>query len=104
MAGGHLRGVVDRLRRALGPEPAREVADAELLRRWLERKDQAAFELLVCRNAPMMLGVCRRLLGDEHEARDAVQAAFLVLAKKARSIRRREALGAWRYRVAYRTA
>ena len=51
-----------------------------------------------------MLGVCRRILGDVHDAEDAFQATFLTLARKAGSIRRSEAIGSWLYRVAYRVA
>jgi RNA polymerase sigma factor (sigma-70 family) len=104
MAGRPLRNAIDHLRRTVAAEEGRGVTDAQLLERFAVRQDQDAFELLVWRHSRMVLGVCRRLLGDEHEAEDAFQAAFLILAKKATRISRREAVGSWLYRVAYRVA
>jgi len=65
---------------------------------------EAAFAALVARHGPMVLSVCRQLLGDRHHAEDAFQAVFLVLAQKARSIREPDLLGNWLYGVAIRTA
>ncbi len=65
---------------------------------------EAAFAALVARHGPMVLHVCRQLLGDRHHAEDAFQAVFLVLARKARSIRDPDLLGNWLYGVALRTA
>ena len=65
---------------------------------------EAAFAALVARHGPMVLDVCRQLLGDRHHAEDAFQAVFLVLARKARSIRDPDLLGNWLYGVALRTA
>jgi RNA polymerase sigma factor (sigma-70 family) len=65
---------------------------------------ERAFAALVQRHGAMVLSVCRQLLGDEHAAEDAFQATFLVLARKAGSIRRPELLGHWLYGVAVRTA
>jgi RND family efflux transporter MFP subunit len=80
------------------------LSDAQLLERFVATGDEAAFELLVWRHERLVFGLCRRVLNDCHDAEDAFQATFLALARKARSIGRREALSSWLYRVAYRTA
>jgi RND family efflux transporter MFP subunit len=80
------------------------VPDAQLIERFVAARDEAAFELLLWRHGPMVLGVCRRVLRNEADAEDAFQATFLVLARKAASIGRREAVGGWLARVAYRVA
>ena len=79
-------------------------ADADLLERFQRNGDGAAFELLVWRHGPMVMGVCRHVLRDSHAAEDAFQATFLALARKARSIGRRESVPGWLYTVAIRVA
>ena len=79
-------------------------SDAQLLARFVERREGAVFEAIVRRHGPMVWGVCRRVLRDHHDAEDAFQATFLVLARKAASIMPREKLGNWLYGVAYQTA
>lgn len=84
--------------------PETGVSDGQLLTTYIEQLDDAAFSALVRLHGPMVLQVCRRVLGNVHDAEDAFQAVFLVLARKADSIRPRELVGNWLYGVAYRTA
>jgi RND family efflux transporter MFP subunit len=100
---GSLHRLIRSLRPLAGPEAA-GVSDAQLLERFVCGRDEAAFELLLWRHGPMVLGLCRRLLPNLADAEDAFQATFLILARKAGSIARREAVGSWLYRVAYRVA
>jgi RNA polymerase sigma-70 factor (ECF subfamily) len=94
-----------RLVRKLADEAgARELSDGELLERFLATREEAAFALLVQRHGPMVLSVCRQLLGDLHDAEDAFQATFLVLIRRAGSIRKRGSLASWLYGVARRIA
>jgi RNA polymerase sigma factor (sigma-70 family) len=78
--------------------------DGNLLDLYVRQKDEAAFEALVRRHGPMVLGVCRRILGNGPDAEDAFQATFLVLVRKAASIRPAGMVGNWLYGVAHRTA
>jgi RNA polymerase sigma factor (sigma-70 family) len=81
------------------------VSDRQLLERFLSRHDEfaeAAFEALVLRHGPMVLGVCRRLLNDPNDADDAFQATFLVLVRKAGPVRKRESVASWLHGVARR--
>ena len=89
------------------PDRTDESSDAELLRHFLSRTDEsaeAAFATLVERHGPIVHRVCRDILGNRHEAEDAAQAVFLVLARKARSIRKPESLGPWLHGVSLRVA
>ena len=81
-----LNRVVHRLRRAALRRDGAGLTDGQLLGCFVERRDETAFEALVRRHGPMVLGVCRRVLRHHHDAEDAFQAAFLVLAKKAGSV------------------
>src|SRR4051794_15360672 len=80
------------------------LSDGQLLDRFVRRREEAVFEAVVHRHGPMVWGVCRRVLRDHHDAEDAFQATFLVLARKATSVVPREKLGNWLYGVAYQTA
>ncbi len=80
------------------------LSDFELLERFASRSDRMALEVLVGRHAPLVLNVCRSVLSDSNDADDAFQATFLVLARKAASIRGGDSLASWLCRVAYRIA
>jgi RNA polymerase sigma factor (sigma-70 family) len=98
----HIHALLRRLRQVAVPDAA--VADAGLLERFVRDRDAAAFETLVWRHGPMVLGVCRRILRHEQDAEDVFQATFLALARKAAAIGRGEAVAGWLYRVACRAA
>src|SRR5262245_22532188 len=85
-------------------DPSGDAGDSSLLARWVDQADQSAFELLLWRHGPMVWDTCRRILRHEQDAEDAFQAAFLVLARKASSIRQAPSLAGWLYRVAHRAA
>jgi RNA polymerase sigma factor (sigma-70 family) len=104
MADAPLRAVIRRLSTQLGVQEAGALTDTELLQRFLDRRDEAAFEVLVWRHGLMVLGLCQRLLHDVHAAEDAFQATFLALAREAGRVARRESVGSWLYTVACRVA
>src|SRR5262249_10373574 len=81
-----------------------DLCDQALLERFVNCRDEVAFDALVKRHGPMVRGVCRRVLRHTQDAEDACQATFLVLARKAASVRKRQALAGWLYRVAHHVA
>jgi RNA polymerase sigma factor (sigma-70 family) len=105
---GHESGVILRQMQALlNAGTFSGLSDRQLLEQFLERQDEVAelaFAVLVERHGPMVLGVCRRILRDPHDAEDAFQATFLVLARKGRSVRVEGSLGGWLFGVATRVA
>lgn len=99
-----LHRLVQGVRRAALVREQTCVPDGRLVEAFLDGRDEAAFETLVKRHGPMVLGVCRRVIGNVHDAEDAFQAVFLVLARNAGSILPRDQVGNWLHGVAYRTA
>jgi C-terminal peptidase prc len=91
----HIRKLVDGSNR---------LGDAELLERFTSRREEAAFDALLRRHGPLVLAVCRRVLCHQQDVEDAFQATFLVLVRRAASIRKSESVSAWLYGVAYRIA
>jgi DNA-directed RNA polymerase specialized sigma24 family protein len=83
------------------------LTDSELLAQFLAAdapSAEAAFAILVDRHGPMVLRVCRSALPNTHDAEDASQAVFMVLARRARSVRRLDSVASWLYGVARRVA
>jgi RNA polymerase sigma factor (sigma-70 family) len=92
------------LRHLIGNVPEAAMTDSQLLERFVTHRDETAVEVLVRRHGPLVFGVCRRVLHNVHAAEDAFQATFLILARKAPSLVRRDRLGSWLYKIAYRLA
>src|SRR5262245_20239639 len=101
---GHFGPVFRSLRQLLRTHAGDEHGDGALLERFALTRDEAAFTTLVQRHGPLVLGVCRRVLAHDHDTEDAFQATFLLLARKAASIRNRDSVASWLYAVAYRIA
>jgi RNA polymerase sigma factor (sigma-70 family) len=104
MAKAALNGVLHHLRKVAAVPTYRKWSDRELVERFIAEHDDLAFTVLVERHGPMVLGVCRRALANFHDAEDACQATFLVLARKAASLRKRTSLSSWLHGVACRVA
>jgi RNA polymerase sigma factor (sigma-70 family) len=104
MAGEPTNPMLRFVRRIAGSHGPGSEPDSQLLERFVKAADESAFQALVHRHGPLVLSVCTRVLHNAHDAEDAFQATFLVLARKAGSIRGPEQLSAWLYGVAYRTA
>jgi DNA-directed RNA polymerase specialized sigma24 family protein len=92
------------IRKLVAAPAAPAVTDRELLKRFVQQRDDAAFADLVQRHGPMVLQVCRNLLHNGHDAEDAFQATFLVLARKAVSLCWQASIADWLHQVAYRVA
>ena len=92
------------IRRLVEDESVRQQSDQHLLRQFSDHRDEAAFGMLLRRHGPMVLDVCRGVFGNDADAEDAFQATFLILTRKAASIRKTGSLGSWLHGVAYRTA
>jgi RNA polymerase sigma factor (sigma-70 family) len=101
---GQVTTVLHQLRRIVGAGRGGNASDAELLGRFVTRRDEAALAMLVQRHGPLVWNVCRRILPNFHDAEDAFQATFLVFVRKAEAVDRPELLGNWLYGVAHRTA
>ncbi len=104
MAQDQLPCVLRHVQRLVGSRLGTRLRDGELLERFTTQHDEAAFAVLVQRHGALVLRVCRRVLHDAHEAEDAFQATFLVLARKAASIRSHTSVAGWLYEVAYHLA
>src|SRR5262245_29541778 len=96
--------VLRHLRQLVTAQSTEHLPDRQLLQQFVTEGDQAAFAALMQRHGPLVLGVCRSVLHHHQDAEDAFQATFLVLARKAGSIRRQTAVSSWLYGVASRLA
>jgi RNA polymerase sigma factor (sigma-70 family) len=99
-----LAAVIRNLRSLAVVERFRDRTDGELLKSFAVAHDQDAFTALVRRHGPLVLAVCRRALRQAQDAEDTFQATFLLLARKAGSIRKPASLAGWLHGVAYRMA
>src|SRR5262249_28098962 len=104
MAKAQLSGILRHLGELRETHAVAEASDAELLGRFADRHEEAAFAGLLRRHGPMVWAVSRRVLPAVQDAEDVFQAAFLLLARKAASIRKRESVGSWLHGVALHLA
>jgi RNA polymerase sigma factor (sigma-70 family) len=96
--------ILRQLRTLMATQRADGQTDGHLLEQFVSQRDEVAFAALLERHGPMVLGVCRRILHDEHRAEDAFQATFLVLVRKANTIRKQPSIASWLHGVALRLA
>jgi RNA polymerase sigma factor (sigma-70 family) len=104
MGRGQFGPVVHQLRHLFEGRSIAGVSERQLLHRYLDRRDEVAFEAIVSRHGPMVLGVCRRILPDARDVEDAFQATFVILARKGGTLGETDPVGHWLYGVAYRVA
>src|SRR5262245_18413782 len=96
--------VLRHIRSLVTARTADALPDRQLLERFTRQREEDWFAALVRRYGPLVLGVCRRVLGNSHDAEDAIQATFLVLVRKADAVARTDSLGGWLHQVAYHAA
>jgi RNA polymerase sigma factor (sigma-70 family) len=104
MAIRQMNRIIENLRQTVLVRDGAGRTDAQLLDCFIARQEESAFEAIVRRHGPMVLSVCRRILRNSHDAEDAFQATFLVLVRKAATLKSKELLANWLYGVAYQTA
>ncbi len=100
----HGNALLRHIHRLAGVPSAKDLSDGELLQRFVTCGEETAFAVLLKRHGPMVWGVCRRILSQEQDLEDAFQATFLVLTRRACSIRKGASLASWLHGVAYRVA
>jgi cytochrome c peroxidase len=96
--------ILQLIRRVARDKRVRQLSDHTLLQQFCQQRDEAAFATLLYRHGPMVLGVCGSVLRNDTDTEDAFQATFLILARKAASIRKTASVGSWLHGVAHRTA
>src|SRR5262245_30680354 len=101
MSTATLNGFLAHLKHAMGAETLGQRTDGALVDRFLRTRDDAAFTAMLRRHGPMVLRVCRRVLPRQDDAEDAFQATFLVLARRAGTLRKRGSLASWLHGVAH---
>src|SRR5689334_482411 len=104
MSSAQVGAILRHIHRLVAIRSDEQASDRQLLERFAAQRDETAFAALLQRHGRMVLGVCQSVLHNRHDAEDAFQAAFLVLARKAGSIHWRESVSGWLYRVAYHLA
>jgi DNA-directed RNA polymerase specialized sigma24 family protein len=96
--------VLQYVRRLAAADSCRLLSDGALLQRFVRQHDEHAFAAILRRHGPLVFGVCRRLLHNDHDAEDVFQATFLALARKAACVRNRQSLSCWLHGAARRLA
>jgi RNA polymerase sigma factor (sigma-70 family) len=99
-----LPAVLQHLRVLAAAGLSNDLSDGQLLHRFAQTRDEGAFEALVRRHSSLVYGVCQRILGPGPDQADAFQATFLVLARKAGSVRKPASVGSWLHGIARRLA